>query len=90
MFDTQKANYTGDKMLKTYKKWTREEIEFVANNSVDMKDEEIASYLNKIDGTRVITVGMVRRQRRKLSIVKPRGRRPSILKDRDLSQPAPG
>jgi hypothetical protein len=72
-------------MSKTYKKWTREEIEFVANNSSSMKDEEIAAYLNKIDGTRVITVGMVRRQRRKLAIVKPRGRRPSAIKNNESS-----
>jgi len=65
-------------MSKTYKKWTKEELEFVANNAQTMKDEEIAQYLNKIDGSRVITVGMVRRQRRKLSIVKPRGRRPLV------------
>lgn len=65
-------------MPKTYKKWTKEEMDFVANNSKNMKDEEIAAYLNKIDGSRVITVGMVRRQRRKLSISKPRGRRPSV------------
>jgi ribosomal protein S25 len=65
-------------MSKTYKKWTKEELEFVANNAKTMKDEEIAQYLNKIDGSRVITVGMVRRQRRKLSIVKPRGRRPLV------------
>lgn len=69
-------------MSRTYKKWTKEEIEFVANNSAAMKDEEIAAYLNKIDGTRAITVGMVRRQRRKLSISKPRGRRPSVSKAR--------
>lgn len=61
-------------MSKTYKKWTKEELEFVVNNAKNMKDEEIAQYLNKIDGSRVITVGMVRRQRRKLDIVKPRGR----------------
>lgn len=67
-------------MPKSYKRWTKEEMEFIANNSVGMKDEEIASYLNKIDGTREITVGMVRRQRRKLSISKPRGRRPSVNK----------
>ena len=64
-------------MSKTYKKWTKEEMDFIANNSRDMKDDEIATYLNKIDGSRSITVGMVRRQRRKLAIVKPRGRRPS-------------
>lgn len=65
-------------MSKTYKKWTKEELGFVANNASSMKDEEIAQYLNKIDGSCTITVGMVRRQRRKLAIVKPRGRRPSI------------
>lgn len=65
-------------MSKTYKKWTKEEMDFISNNSKTMKDEEIASYLNKIDGSRQITVGMVRRQRRKLAIVKPRGRRPNV------------
>lgn len=64
-------------MSKTYKKWTKEELEFINHNAQTMKDEEIASYLNKTDSSRTITVGMVRRQRRKLSIVKPRGRRPS-------------
>lgn len=64
-------------MSKTYKKWTKEETDFIANNSKNMKDEEIAAYLNRIDGNRQVTVGMVRRQRRKLAIVKPRGRRPS-------------
>lgn len=67
-------------MSKTYKKWTKEEMDFIANNSKNMKDEEIATYLNKIDGSRQITVGMVRRQRRKLAIAKPRGRRPSVTK----------
>lgn len=67
-------------MPKTYKKWSKEEMEFIANNSKAMKDEEIAAYLNKIDGSRQITVGMVRRQRRKMSISKPRGRRPSAVK----------
>lgn len=67
-------------MSKTYKKWTKEEMEFIANNSGNMKDDEIAAYLNKLDGTRAITVGMVRRQRRKLAIKKPRGRRPNVNK----------
>lgn len=72
-------------MSKTYKKWTKEEMEFIGNNSANMKDEEIAAYLNKIDGSRVITVGMIRRQRRKLSISKPRGRRPSVKSDSVVS-----
>jgi hypothetical protein len=62
-------------MSKTYKKWTKEELEFIGNNAQNLKDEEIASYLNKLDSSRSITVGMVRRQRRKLAIKKPRGRR---------------
>jgi hypothetical protein len=74
-----------NKMSKTYKKWTKEETDFIANNSKNMKDEEIATYLNKIDGSRQITVGMVRRQRRKLSIAKPRGRRPSAPKVESVS-----
>lgn len=65
-------------MSKNYKKWTKEELEFIVNNAKTMKDEEIAQYLNKTDGSNTITVGMVRRQRRKLSIVKPRGRKPSV------------
>ena len=72
-------------MSKTYKKWTKEEMEFIGNNSNSMKDEEIAAYLNKIDGSRTITVGMVRRQRRKLAIVKPRGRRPSKVAEQSGS-----
>jgi len=65
-------------MSKTYKKWSKEELEFIINNSSSMKDDEIVSYLNKTDSTRSITIGMVRRQRRKLNIVKPRGRKPSV------------
>ena len=72
-------------MSKTYKKWTKEEMEFIGNNSNSMKDEEIEAYLNKIDGSRTITVGMVRRQRRKLAIVKPRGRRPSKVAEQSGS-----
>lgn len=64
-------------MSRTYKKWTQTELEFISNNSGKMKDEELAAYLNKIGNGQEVTVGMVRRQRRKLAIVKPRGRRPS-------------
>lgn len=67
-------------MSKTYKKWTNEEMEFISNNSKMMKDEEIAIYLNKINSTHEITVSMVRRQRRKMNIRKPRGRIPSVIK----------
>jgi hypothetical protein len=51
-----------------------------------MKDEEIASYLSKIDSSRQISVGMIRRQRRKLLISKPRGRRPSTQQSQSTVQ----
>ncbi len=73
-------------MSKTYKKWTKEEMDFISNNSKTMKDEEIASYLSKIDSTRQISVGMIRRQRRKLLISKPRGRRPSAQQSQSTVQ----
>jgi hypothetical protein len=73
-------------MSKTYKKWTKEEMDFISNNSKTMKDEEIASYLSKIDSSRQISVGMIRRQRRKLLISKPRGRRPSTQQSQSTVQ----
>lgn len=63
-------------MRKTnYKRWTQPELEFIRNNCETMKDQEIASYLNKITASDDVTVAMVRRQRRKLNICKTRGRR---------------
>lgn len=63
-------------MRKTnYKRWTQAELSFIRDNCELMKDQEIASHLNKITGSDDITVAMVRRQRRKLNICKTRGRR---------------
>lgn len=58
--------------MATYKKWKTEEIDFIRNNYVT-KDEELAAKLSQLTGDN-ITVSMVRRQRRKLSLNKPRGR----------------
>ena len=60
-------------MSKTYKKWREEDIEFIKNNSPLMPDNVVAMTLSKITGYNIST-DMVRAQRRRLKIVKNRGR----------------
>ncbi len=59
--------------MATYKKWTDSEVEFIKNNHNTLPDEVLAVKLSQITGQNVSTA-MVRRQRRKLSLKKPRGR----------------
>lgn len=59
--------------MATYKKWTQAELQFINENINTSTDEEIASKLSQMTGNN-ITYGMIRRQRRKLGIVKQRGR----------------
>lgn len=59
----------------SYKKWSEAELQFIRENSGNMKDEELSVKLNEATGSNDITVAMVRRQRRKLNITKTRGRR---------------
>jgi hypothetical protein len=70
----------------TYKKWSDAEINFVRENINSMHDAELANRLSSMTGEN-ITYGMVRRQRRKLNIVKPRGR-PRKVKDVSLNEAA--
>lgn len=60
-------------MSKKYKKWRDEDIEFIKNNGPNMPDNIVAMTLSKITGYNIST-DMVRAQRRKLKIVKNRGR----------------
>lgn len=69
----------------SYKKWSDAEIGFVRDNISILSDEELANKLSGMTGEN-ITYGMVRRQRRKLGIVKPRGRRKKV---RDVQQLQP-
>jgi len=66
----------------TYKKWSDAELGFVRDNISLLSDEELANKLSVMTGEN-ITTGMVRRQRRKIGIVKPRGRRKKV---RDVQQ----
>jgi hypothetical protein len=59
--------------MANYKKWTEAELNFLSSNHVLLNDAELAGKLSQISGEN-ITTAMVRRQRRKLSIKKQRGR----------------
>lgn len=59
--------------MSTYKKWTDSEIDYIRNNHTIICDEMLACKLTEITGQNV-TTAMVRRQRRKLNLSKPRGR----------------
>lgn len=61
--------------MANYKKWTSSEVDFIKNNHLTMNDEVLADKLSNMTG-QSITTAMVRRQRRKLSIKKSRGRPP--------------
>jgi hypothetical protein len=59
--------------MATYKKWSNTETDFIQNNHNVLCDEVLAQKLSQITGEN-ITTAMVRRQRRKLALKKPRGR----------------
>ena len=59
--------------MANYKKWTESELNFVRDNHISMNDLELSSKLSQITGQNISTA-MIRRQRRKLSIKKNRGR----------------
>lgn len=59
--------------MANYKKWTSAELDFLSKNHTLLNDSELANKLSQMSGENV-TTAMVRRQRRKLSIKKRRGR----------------
>jgi hypothetical protein len=59
--------------MANYKKWTNNEIEFIKENHSILCDETLAARLSEITNA-VISISMIRRQRRKLALKKPRGR----------------
>lgn len=63
--------------MANYKKWSDAEKNFIKDNVVLLSDNEIATKLSGMTGE-TISIAMIRRQRRKLAIVKPRGRKPSV------------
>ena len=69
----------------SYKKWSDAEAGFIKDNINLLSDEELANKLSSMTGEN-ITYGMVRRQRRKLGVVKPRGRRKKVRDAKELHQ----
>jgi hypothetical protein len=59
--------------MATYKKWSEAEIDYIKNNHSVTPDEELAVKLSQMTNQNV-TTAMIRRQRRKLKLSKPRGR----------------
>jgi hypothetical protein len=59
--------------MNSYKKWTDAELGFIKDNINVLNDHELANKLSTMTGEN-ITYGMIRRQRRKLGIIKKRGR----------------
>ena len=57
----------------SYKKWSDAEVQFVKDNLNLLADGVLASKLSEMTGE-TISQAMVRRQRRKLGVNKPRGR----------------
>lgn len=60
--------------MATYKRWNDTELQYIRDNLGGFSDHELAKKLSEMTGENV-TYGMIRRQRRKLGINKPRGRR---------------
>jgi hypothetical protein len=64
--------------MANYKKWSNAELDFIQNNHGILCDEALASKLSQMTGQNISTA-MVRRQRRKLSLKKSRGRPKKII-----------
>jgi hypothetical protein len=73
----------GNSIMGSYKKWSDGELGFVRDNISLLSDQELANKLSVMTGEN-ITTGMVRRQRRKLGIVKARGRRKKVRDVKEL------
>lgn len=60
--------------MANYKKWSEAEQTFIKDNVGAYSDSELAAKLSQMTGENISTT-MIRRQRRKFGVVKPRGRR---------------
>jgi hypothetical protein len=56
-----------------YKKWTDVEIDYIKQHHNTVADEDLAQKLSQLS-SQSVTTAMIRRQRRKLRLSKPRGR----------------
>jgi hypothetical protein len=66
--------------MANYKKWSNAEKEYIKENCGDFSDKKIASEMSRISGEN-ITSDMIRQQRRKMRVIKKKGRPP---KNKDI------
>lgn len=59
--------------MKNYKKWTNDETDYIKSYHSTTPDEDLAQKLSALS-SQTVTKSMIRRQRRKLHLSKPRGR----------------
>ena len=59
--------------MRNYKKWTNDETDYIKNYHSTISDEDLAKKLTQLS-SQSVTTAMIRRQRRKLRLSKPRGR----------------
>lgn len=64
--------------MANYKRWNDAELQYIRDNLSSFSDVELATKLSEMTGEN-ITYSMIRRQRRKIGINKPRGRRKKIV-----------
>lgn len=64
--------------MKNYKKWSDTELQYIKDNLGQFSDAALATKLSSMTGENVSTA-MIRRQRRKLGINKPRGRPKKVV-----------
>jgi hypothetical protein len=65
-------------MKKTYIKWSDNDLDFIRQNYEKLTDKDMSETLSKISGIS-ISIGMIRRQRRKLQLGRKRGRPKSVI-----------
>jgi len=59
--------------MANYKRWSNAEKDFIKNNCGTSSDKEIAMRMGEISGEK-ITSDMIRQQRRKMQVIKKKGR----------------
>tara|TARA_R100001163_G_scaffold65518_1_gene63042 strand:- start:81 stop:284 length:204 start_codon:yes stop_codon:yes gene_type:complete len=59
--------------MANYKRWSNAEKDFIRNNCGTLSDKEIAKKMGEISGEQ-ITSDMIRQQRRKMQVIKKKGR----------------
>ena len=70
--------------MATYKKWNDAELQYIRDNLTSFSDQELSIKLSSMTGE-TITTSMIRRQRRKLGVNKPRGRRKKTVNNNSVS-----